>query len=419
VTGLSPTLRGYLWTIYAACATLALAQAPLLRGALVPPGVLGGVVVFGGLAYLAERTTLQITQAVNQTVTGAVHIAAILLFPPPLPLALTLLATLAAELPQTQRPLHKRAFNICLAGLSVGISSLAVARLRGIGLTPLRPGHVAAALPALVGVILLYYTLNSALLLGVLSLGTGRPPWRIWLTSHRPTVLPELATCAVGILGAALWRVDPTLLGLLALPLVALHAALRTAARALAAEERAARALVQASVDGLTGLLNHRAFHDRLDEEIARAARGDRPVALVMVDLDDFRAINNTHGHQAGDAALVAIAAAIRASIRTADVPGRYGGDEFAVILPDTDLDEALVVAERTCAAVAAVALAVQGNTTRPSASLGVAALPRHARTRADLIRAADGAAYAAKSAGKNHARPADDTPLVPLYHRA
>ena len=165
VTGLSPTLRGYLWTIYAACATLALAQAPLLRGALAP-GVFGGVVVFGGLAYLAERTTLQITQAVNQTVTGAVHIATILLFPPPLPLALTLLATLAAELPQTQRPLHKRAFNICLAGLSVGIPSLAVARLRGTGLTPLRPGHVTAALPALVGVILLYYALNSALLHG-------------------------------------------------------------------------------------------------------------------------------------------------------------------------------------------------------------------------------------------------------------
>jgi len=89
-----------------------------------------------------------------------------------------------------------------------------------------------------------------------------------------------------------------------------------------------ARLETLASTDPLTGLLNHRAFHARLDEEIARAARGGRPLALLLVDLDDFRAINNTHGHQAGDRALVAIAAALRGSLRAGDSAGRLGGDE-------------------------------------------------------------------------------------------
>jgi len=179
-----------------------------------------------------------------------------------------------------------------------------------------------------------------------------------------------------------------------------------------------ARLETLASTDPLTGLLNHRAFHARLDEEIARAARGGRPLALLLVDLDDFRTINNTYGHQVGDRALVAIAAALRGSLRAGDSAGRYGGDEFAAILPEADVPEALAVAERARAAVAGIALPAGDATIHATTSLGVAVLPRHARTRDALIAAADQAAYAAKDAGKDCVRPSGDPPRLALVGR-
>jgi len=179
-----------------------------------------------------------------------------------------------------------------------------------------------------------------------------------------------------------------------------------------------ARLEMLASTDPLTGLLNHRAFHARLDEEIARAGRSGRPLALLLVDLDDFRTINNTYGHQAGDRALVAIAAALRGSLRAGDSAGRYGGDEFAAILPEADVPEALAVAERARAAVAGIALPAGDATIDATTSLGVAVLPRHARTRDALIAAADQAAYAAKDAGKDCVRPSSDPPRLALVGR-
>jgi diguanylate cyclase (GGDEF)-like protein len=126
-----------------------------------------------------------------------------------------------------------------------------------------------------------------------------------------------------------------------------------------------------------------------------------------MVDLDDFRTINNTYGHQAGDTALTAVAAALRQTMRASDVLARYGGDEFAVILPETTLDEALQVATRVHATITALTPVERGACIRVGASIGVAALPLHARTPEGLLHAADQAAYAAKGAGKGRvARP-------------
>jgi diguanylate cyclase (GGDEF)-like protein len=161
------------------------------------------------------------------------------------------------------------------------------------------------------------------------------------------------------------------------------------------------RALAQASEDGLTGLPNHRTFQTRLEEEVARARRGGRPLALIMVDIDDFRTVNNTYGHQIGDATLVAIATALRGSVRGVDVAARYGGDEFAVIMPETNMIEAYDAAERAHAAIAGLDLTGLGVSIRLGASVGVATLPMHAMTREDLVHAADQAAYAAKHQGK------------------
>ncbi len=162
------------------------------------------------------------------------------------------------------------------------------------------------------------------------------------------------------------------------------------------------RTLAQASEDGLTGLLNHRAFQDRTEQEVARARRGGHPLAVVMIDVDGFGAINNVHGHQAGDVTLVAVARCLRAQTRQADVAARYGGDEFALILPETDLDEAVSLAERIQAELARLTMVQGPRAIHITVSVGVAAMPEHATTREHLIGAADRASYAAKRAGKN-----------------
>jgi len=174
------------------------------------------------------------------------------------------------------------------------------------------------------------------------------------------------------------------------------------------------RVVALASEDGLTGLLNHRSFHKRLEEEAARIQRmrgpqEPEPLALVMVDLDNFGQINNTHGHQGGDVTLVAVATALRESGRASDLPARYGGDEFALILPQTEMDEALAIAERVRGAITGLRIVYEGAIIRLNASIGVAILPLHATTPPELIRAADQAVYLAKHAGKGRiGRPED-----------
>jgi diguanylate cyclase (GGDEF)-like protein len=154
----------------------------------------------------------------------------------------------------------------------------------------------------------------------------------------------------------------------------------------------------QANTDGLTNLLNHRAIQERLDEELARAYREDSTVAVLMVDLNRFKYVNDTYGHQAGDVVLRSAAAMLKASVRAYDIVGRYGGDEFLVILPATDAVEAVVVADRIAENAAATEIKI-GPRSRTSLNLsvGLSVFPAQASTRQELIDAADRAMYQAK----------------------
>jgi len=152
--------------------------------------------------------------------------------------------------------------------------------------------------------------------------------------------------------------------------------------------DRMADALLEALKDPLTGLLNHRAFQERLAEELRRAERGEYPVALVAIDLDDFKSINGA-GHAVGDEALRAVAAALREELRAGDVCGRVGGDEFMLALIDADVGTADVIVERIRARVDA------------AFSAGIVAYPRHGTGQDELLHLAHGAMYWAKSHGK------------------
>jgi len=157
-----------------------------------------------------------------------------------------------------------------------------------------------------------------------------------------------------------------------------------------------------ATIDGLTGFANRWAFEDRLAEEFMKAGRRARPFALIFSDLDRLKDINDRCGHAIGDAAIRRFCDAIRASIRTTDIVGRYGGDELLVLMPETVLDDALVVAERILRRLAGVPFTAEGQTMTLTASLGVAAYPEHARDTAGLLRAADYALYQAKTLGRS-----------------
>ncbi|MEI8031142.1 MAG: GGDEF domain-containing protein [Comamonadaceae bacterium] len=153
--------------------------------------------------------------------------------------------------------------------------------------------------------------------------------------------------------------------------------------------------------DQLTGALNRRGLDDALKREISRVARASTPLCIAMLDIDNFKNINDSHGHQAGDQVLVHLVDIIQDTIRTNDLIGRYGGEEFLVLLPGSPLDAACDVMLRLQSRLAETPVSWQNLELRVTFSVGVAALGP-AETEPDLIGRADKALYEAKQSGKN-----------------
>ena len=155
----------------------------------------------------------------------------------------------------------------------------------------------------------------------------------------------------------------------------------------------------QAQTDSLTGLYNHRFFYDRLRAELHRASRVCDTVSVLMMDIDDFKRVNDVYGHGVGDGVLAGVADVLRATLRESDVPCRIGGEEFAVIVPSYPAGEAERLAARLVDALAAREFSPAG---RVTLSIGIAEGPRHAMNPRELVACADGAMLAAKARGKN-----------------
>jgi diguanylate cyclase (GGDEF)-like protein len=166
--------------------------------------------------------------------------------------------------------------------------------------------------------------------------------------------------------------------------------------------ETADRLRVFATIDDLTKLLNRRQFMDLLTTEFGRSQRHGRPLSVLMIDADDFKQINDRYGHSAGDDVLRAMAGRCLGVVRKGDLVGRLGGEEFAIALADTDMQEAHRTAERLCRGVAGESFAVDGDRLQVTVSIGVAARRVQHTDPSDLLRFADRALYAAKANGRN-----------------
>ena len=159
---------------------------------------------------------------------------------------------------------------------------------------------------------------------------------------------------------------------------------------------------ILSQIDELTGLLNLRAFNLILEKEIARATRSNHPFAVLMIDVDGLKDINDHHGHSAGSRLLQSVAGAIHNSVRTADVLARYGGDEFAILLANTSAPEARVAAGRIRNAAREACFDYKGERIRTTVSIGIACFPEHIGSAEEVLDRADQALYYSKRSGRN-----------------
>lgn len=251
-----------------------------------------------------------------------------------------------------------------------------------------------------IGCAVLFAVLNTALIAVAAHTADPDTRWRevLW---DRESVLLDVVELCLGVIVAIACGLNPTLL-VLALPPVVLlqrsllHAQLQAAAR----------------TDPKTGLLNAAAWQREADTEIVRARRTGETLALLIVDIDHFKRVNDTHGHLIGDQVLIAVAAMLRSQLREYDVVGRFGGEEFVVLLPGADISEARRVAERLRSRVGRMAIPADDVMVTVTISAGVAIMSLHGDDLIELLAAADLALYRAKELGRDRiCLPAPRTP--------
>jgi diguanylate cyclase (GGDEF)-like protein len=235
------------------------------------------------------------------------------------------------------------------------------------------------------------WVVNLVLISAVLAASSGKPFVKLIWDNAKQTTAPFALMASAALMLVVLWERSPALSMALVGPLLAIALYQRSTFAAL-------KAMRLALTDPLTGLGNHRHFHERLQRELTGAEHEDRPLSLCLVDIDDFKQINDRHGHPVGDRVLGQVAARLRQGGESF----RLGGDEFAVLLPGLDAREAVSVARSIVERVAGAQLEQIGSVT---VSAGVATFPVQGVGRDELIRLADSALYWAKEDGKNRAR--------------
>ncbi len=281
------------------------------------------------------------------------------------------------------RPVVRVSYNAAVFGISAAVA--------GIAITQFDTNSVPELLAALGIAAFVDYWVNLLLITLVVAVHSRRPFTAIARTNTRGTIIPFALMASAALMLVVLWQRSPVLSAALLGPLIAISLYQRSTYRAL-------RAMRLALTDPLTGLGNHRHFHERLQRELVAAEEAGQPLSLCLIDVDDFKNINDNHGHPAGDRVLSQVAL----RLRQGGEAFRLGGDEFAVLLPEHDEPTALDTATSIVDRLRSMELEHEE---RITVSAGVATFPVQGVGRDELIRLADSALYWAKEHGKNRVR--------------
>jgi diguanylate cyclase (GGDEF)-like protein/putative nucleotidyltransferase with HDIG domain len=343
-----------------------------------------------GLAALLSASTLadRFPVPVEGVNTGGVSlsfvfgVASIVLFGWAAGLLVVFLAPAITQLLE-HRPPMRVAYNVSVLALAATAAGAVSAPISGEGASGVlaRVGAAASA----------QYGVNLILITAVVAVSSHRSLFGLARSNVRWTIVPFSLMASAALMLVVLWQRSPFLSVALVGPLLAIQLYQRAIVRAL-------RAMRLALTDPLTGLGNHRHFHERLERELRHAHERHLPLTLCLVDVDDFKRINDRFGHPAGDRVLSRLAARLR---QTGEA-FRLGGDEFALLLPGYDENAALTAATSIVDRISALEVDQLGSVT---VSAGVATSPAHATDRDELIRLADSALYWAKEYGKNRVR--------------
>src|SRR6187455_3065640 len=353
--------------------------------------------VLASCAAIAQLFVVRTPRDQSYHTTIVFLIPAALLLPPEL-VALMGVVQHIPEWLKVRYPWYIQGFNIANYTLNGLAAWVAVQIVESWNLDP----DVTFALAGLTASVV-FVALNHVLLATMLHFARGHTLRETGLFSSE-SLSTDFVLAALGVAFAAIWTWNPWLLPTAVAPLLLIHRSLSVPA--LQEEAR---------VDPKTGLFNARYFAGELREELVRASRMDRPMSIIMADLDLLRDINNSYGHLAGDAVLKGIAEVFRKQLRHYDVPARFGGEEFAILLPETPPDQAFEIAERIRRTVADKTYDVETSSEpiRATVSIGVAAYPRDGSDANELIHQADLAVYRAKLQGRNRVLDASSEPLV------
>jgi diguanylate cyclase (GGDEF)-like protein len=382
------------------------------------------VFVFAAL-MLCIATTVELTKRAGENagvikdVWGVWELPIAILLPPVFALIAPLIQVALAQRRIRRIPVHRRVFSAAAVGLSYGLASAgfhAVGPLvlgPGLLLDPGRRAHaqVAAWLLVVAAAGVLQWTVNQALVLPAIR--SSDPCLRIRdMLADRERIQNDVAELSVAVI--VTFGVAITLVTIVfALPFVTL----------LQRSMRHAQLLNASRMDSKTGLLNAGTWEREAASEIARAVRTRSPLAVILIDVDHFKIVNDLHGHLAGDEVLRAIAHVFRIFLRDYDLAGRFGGEEFAVLLPQTSASDAGHIAERVRLHIAETPIRISDDPAavpvRITVSMGVAALGQTwERTTGsqltDLLAGADLALYQAKNEGRNRVIMVTDAATVP-----
>src|SRR5947199_8068911 len=369
-------------------AVLVTASLAAVVGSLVAPARLAlapVALVLLGCAAVAQQFKVRSPKHQSYYTTTIFFFAAALLLHPGYVVVIILTAH-GVELLRVRYRWYIQAFNVA----NFLLCSMAAGALFNAGLQGNPVGGARSALFALLAG-LVFVGLNHLLTALVIMWARGVPIARAG-TMDWDNLGTDLALMSVGALGSLLWLTNPWLVPLCLGPLFLIYRSLLVPT--LKEEAR---------TDPKTELANMKHWNEVAQAEVERARRFSRPLTVVLADLDLLRDINNRHGHLTGDQMIRRVADAIRGAVREYDVPARFGGDEFAILMPETTLAEAMAVAERIRRGVESIVLNIaDGPSPAATVSVGVALFPGHGRTASDLLAAADRAVYQAKALGRN-----------------